>query len=410
MNIVISKKHNSTNENTVIALYLYSASIVDVLRSVLFIAGIQSDYNDLIRNVVYIGVFILYFKYMVSNYKKITIITGLFILLLVFSIIINRDIAGFSTTLILLFFSRFIVAIIMFSSIHDFDLFSDQCHSWSWIAILYYFVYTVFSRVYITNYSYNMAFSYNMLLPAVLSLYYLIIRQKRRIYSIAIFFFSFIGILQFGSRGAIACIIASLLFMITYLFIDKKNGIIFISLIAIFALIVSLFSNEILNFLVQTFPNSRNLSMLRSNSFYELSNRDNYWKIALDSFTSSPFSFRGIAGDCECICDYLRINYSLSYYSHNFFIESLVSYGVLIGGGCIIAFGNRVIKVIYNCFKYKNANSLVFVFLIPYITFMMISGSIWQSYQHWIVFGILINRSVLGYKKMNAGNKEVVLS
>ena len=74
MNIVISSKHYNSNENTIIALYLYSAAIVDVLRSVLIISGVSSDYNDLIRNVIYIGVFILYFKYMVSNYKKISII------------------------------------------------------------------------------------------------------------------------------------------------------------------------------------------------------------------------------------------------------------------------------------------------------------------------------------------------
>ncbi len=382
----------------IISIFLYATMFVDIIRIILSLIGLNSSYNEIIRNVIYISIFFFYYRYSNKIEKsKSLIISVIFLFVILFSCLLNSFLAESSFGIIMLFFSRFLIAAVMFNGINDIEVFTDFCHSMSWIAILYYILYSLSyynqPQIETIGFNYNMAFANNMILPAVSSMYFILFKQRRVIYSTVVLFFSLIGIIQFGSRGALACIISSFFVSVVLIFIEKKNGYFYILLTVFLICLFYLFQDSILQWMLENFPNSRTLLLLKNNSFNTLSNRDITWEVIINGIIASPLKIRGLAGDCSLMCEHFSNEFSLASYSHNFFLEMLASFGVIIGGIICIWFFYMFGKLIIHSIKYRNINAITVVFFVPNVTLMMFSGSICQSYQHWIVLGILFLKS-----------------
>lgn len=387
----MNRDFKATNRRyIIISFYLYAVMFVDIIKNIFSLIGLDTSYNELIRNVTYISIFFFYYRYSNKTERvKSIIISIIFIYVFLFSCLINSLLVSYSFSIVMLFFSRFLIAAVMFDSTDDVEAFSDICHSISWIAILYYFIYYLQPHIETIGFNYNMSFSNNMILPAVLSMYYILFKHKRVIYSAVVLIFAIIGIIQFGSRGALASILASLFVSIVLIFIEKKNGYLYILLSGMLICLFYLLQENIIQELLKYFPESRTLLLMKNNDLNTLSNRDIIWGVSMNSINDFPLKIRGLAGDCVLISNYYSNEFSLSNYSHNFFLEILLSFGVVIGGAICVWFCYRSGKIIINSIKYRNINAVIIVFFVPYVTLMMFSGSVCQSYQHWIVLGVL---------------------
>lgn len=392
------------NKYILFAVFLYGTTIIDILKCMMTLFGISSNYLELTRDGLYVIIFILFYIYANKNVRNLSVIISLaFFLLLCLTCLINPEIVESAKSIILLFFSRFLIACVLFIGIDDIVYFAQICHSFSWLCIVYFIVYSLLPHGVEYGFEYNMAFSNNMILPAVMSVFYLIIKCEKTLYSIIVLAISGIGIIMYGSRGAIVAVVLSFLFSIVVISLVKKEGILDFILLGIIISSILVFRNSIVLTLLRFFPNSRTLHMIHYGTNNLLSNRNVFWDIAFSNISNSPFAFRGIAGDCLCICKDMNIDFSLSYYSHNFFLELLLSFGVVIGGILSLLFCYRCILVIKKSIIDKERSFLIIAFFFPNIVLMMFSGSLWQSYQYWIVIGILL-RDTIKLRKNNYAN------
>lgn len=174
---------------------------------------------------------------------------------------------------------------------------------------------------------YDMTFGYLMLIPCLMFLYSFFNRGK-----ILDLFFSMIGlgtILLYGSRGPILCLMGFILLEMSFsneMKMEKKAVLIMLGCISIVILII--FWNEIICFIMSIGDafsiDSRSLRMLHEgNVFTYSSGRDEIIEKSLSLLRYSPILGCGI-GAAQSV---------IGTYPHNIFIELLLNFGYLMGGG-----------------------------------------------------------------------------
>ena len=269
-------------------------------------------------------------------------------------------------------------------SLNDFSVFKSIMLKASYIV---FFVGLVIGTLVFTKKAsigtYSMPFSYYMLLPAIMFLDRLMDKFSVRMSVFSIL--SVVIILALGSRGPILCIVVFIVLkffkprqIITHRKIVCKFTLVAIGVIVLFYLkeIIMILDNFLMNFGVK----SRTLSLFLNERGLYLSGRDEIYKKVLDEISINLLTGIGIAGDTRIIG---------KSYVHNFFIEVIGNFGIILGSIFIIG----IILLIINSIISKDTieYDIVIIWLSIGFVHLMLSSSYWIDFRFWAFLGILIN-------------------
>ncbi|MDJ0332960.1 O-antigen ligase family protein [Planococcus sp. S3-L1] len=230
------------------------------------------------------------------------------------------------------------------------------------------------------NYEEYMSAAYNVVIFwGILALTFI---RSKNFFDLLLLLFSSYTIFIYGSRGAIFVVMILLIYLI--LFQTKKFSLIKFSFIGFVILLVSFknfFLEKLINWLTLNDFNTYTVKRIVSNTIFESETRMQIYHSALDLIRVNPFGY-GLGAD----------RYLLGgegYFSHNIFIELILSYGVVFGlviSFFIIFVGLKMIFTV----KDENWSGLFALFFLSGITMLMYSGSIHENYQLIGAWGIYI--------------------
>lgn len=233
---------------------------------------------------------------------------------------------------------------------------------------------------------YNLVFGYNLEMSAILFMA-MYLSEKKNIHHLILSGAAIMAAVLYGAR---ACIIGYVVFVAVYFIwknrLDKKQ--IFLTVMGLIAA-VSFLSPPIMGVVYSIFASmglkSRTLYLLASGNIMavDTSRQDKIWPILVKALQeSSLFKMYGAFGD--------RVFLSMYYpYSHNLFLEILMTFGKVFGGAFIIWMFVQLIIVI-RC--NKDEYGLVTIILGCYsLCKLVFSNTFWQETYFWSFLAMLIN-------------------
>ncbi len=230
--------------------------------------------------------------------------------------------------------------------------------------------------------SYSMAFSYYMLLPAIMFTDDFL--DKFSFKMLAFDILSIIIILSLGSRGAILCIM-----VFTLLKFFRRNAKLSnvrligdLSLIVV-ALIMLIYLDQILvylyGFIGKFGINSRTLRIFLSQGLY-LSGRDTIYESIVSEILKHPLFGIGIGGDRNVLG---------GAYAHNILIEIIANYGIPLGIVVILFIFINILKALLR--KDPFDYSIAIIWLSLGFVHFMVSGSYIVDIRFWTFLGVILN-------------------
>lgn len=272
--------------------------------------------------------------------------------------------------------SRFLLPVVIPSalciiSVSNIDDVEYTVYKLSWIAaiiMLFYFFNLLIGKVIIMGY--NMSLSYALLLPTV-TLYH-----KKSALSLLASLFLFLMIVALGSRGAAVFALA----YVCYDILISNRKLILPIIIIVLGILALL--PIFLRFLTEFGINSRTLMMLLEGDFASDSGRGGIYEIIAQQIAENPLLGIGLFGDRTVIGNYC----------HNFILEIISGFGVILGGTIILFFFTYLIATYFK--NNRQRRDILIRYSIISIAPLLVSGSYLQDYNLAAMLGIavLINR------------------
>lgn len=249
------------------------------------------------------------------------------------------------------------------------------------ISAVRFFVITINGTEFLVN-GYDMNFGYTLLFPALifLSFYFL---ENRKIYLI-ITFISFLFILFFGSRGPVLCFIVCFFLEYLLLFFSKKTisrkivtlflfAFLFLFVLFIYFLIPRLFNVSSMPRTLQYLFNLRDINASDQGRIILANDVSNLIK-------NQPFWGYGMLSDQGFL--------GIGKYSHNIFLEFIITFGKLFGILFLFLIAILVVKV-FKSKKIVKENKVFFsIFVSSSLCRLMISNSFWYETMFWCMLGL----------------------
>lgn len=235
----------------------------------------------------------------------------------------------------------------------------------------------------------NMSWSYGVLLSiCLLSIFVIIDKKIAVLVPIGLGLF---GILVYGSRGTVVAFALGFLLVVLLVHEGKlrTRNYVIIGLLILITLV--LFSDIGLSFISSWFQshglNSRFIDMLTSKKSLEVksSGRFTIWTEVIQLIEKAPFFGYGVFGERNDV-------YNLGFqwgYSHNIFLELLVSFGCIIGGIIIIACIFGTIRFFRS--SHDITERCIFVIFLTVSFELLVSNTIWLHYGPWCLLGLYVN-------------------
>lgn len=227
---------------------------------------------------------------------------------------------------------------------------------------------------------YSMSLSYYLLLPSLLFLDDFIDRFS--VISLMFGGLAILIILALGSRGALLCILVFLILKFLKPNIKRTSKRVFLEC-CIFACGVVLFFlfDNIIYFLHTFFLKygiiSRSTVLLMLEKTH-MSGRERLYGVVIDELMKKPVIGLGIAGDIRLIGNG---------YVHNFFLEILSHYGLILGSALLIVFVITVFKALKS--KNETKYNLAIIWLCLGFVHLLVSGSYLIDMKFWVFLGII---------------------
>lgn len=231
----------------------------------------------------------------------------------------------------------------------------------------------------LVKFSYSLAFGYRILLPCLVFLGAGIAYTKFRLMNFVLFLGSFIMVLSGGSRGQLLCLLVFVCLMLVRSFLIQRTAVkllfIFATLIAVlFVLVVGIETivQEIGVWLESVGVSSRTVSSLINGSISDDNSRFRIWGVVIEAIQNGGFWGYGVYGDRPFI-------YPIHYagFSHNIFLELMVSFGMIPGGILSIVLAAYPLILIFRNPEHK--------WIIPFIIMLSISSQLLISMSFWYV-------------------------
>lgn len=253
----------------------------------------------------------------------------------------------------------------------------------SYMTFIIGLIYTLFSLAVSTALlSYNMSFSYFLLLPA------LVFASKQDILHSILFLITLFIIILFGARWPLLISLFYFIFINIFNSKNKRNTI----LNFIVVVVILLIANSIFKIYdLQLESSSRTLRIMQD-GFFDDSGRRNIYQIIWNSIMEGPFFGYGLFSD--------RVILPRGAYSHNVFLELFHNFGFLVGGIIIAILIWKMIKILYNGNGQERIFFMIFIFygFLP----LFISSSYLIDSKFWILLGVM---QILDVKKVSISNK-----
>lgn len=394
------------NKDSIFSITLSLILIKDIILrffNIIFNVYIGQTYYD--TAIVYAIIFVFIFTsfyFILKKQKKIGIIFILLFLINIFispfynlnkiNIIFNWENTFLPYIIEYILYALFSCIIIL--NIENYNIFLDKFYYASIISIIMTLIslyYSFFKKVGLEiNY---MVFSYDVLSPSIMLLYYNIIK-KRNIISISIFLLISIIILIFGSRGAFLSLAIGSIFIIQMKYKYKIHKILYFFILLIIALILYINIQNILLLIATKLPdniNSRNIYLISNDNLFDLTGRDTIQQILLKNINLFGYGAYG---------DRLLTTSFYNTYAHNIFLELIIDFGIVFGSIIIIFILLSIISIIKN--RNNLIKSLLFIFLPAGFLKLMFSGSYLNiEISFYILIGIILRHFLEKYKVIN---------
>lgn len=253
--------------------------------------------------------------------------------------------------------------------------------------------------------AYNLSFGYDVLIFDLVFLYEALEKKKM---------FDWIGagigllmIMLGGSRGPFLNIA---IFFALYILIkvekSKKKGLIITGLVAAVGVLLLLYE-RILLFVATVFEklnlSARIITTLIDGSVAEDNGREAIWNAAIEMIKNNPFGY-GAMGTRHVVGHVHYVGHP-----HQFFLEFLVDYGVVIGGILLIYFAYKIVKILN--MKNNEVWKGVFIIFLARFSQLLLSLTYWHSIGFWgvLAIGVCIQYSSsqkIGIKELLYGKQQ----
>ncbi len=409
--IVLRRRNNS--DLFWYSLFVYATMIVDIYRKVNALILPLPISATSFRNLVYIGLFAInawcLYRNCIRLINAVVAWVGGFCVCLLFSYLLNIEqtgIVGLMVNVLFMFFSRLLPAMFVAKAIvgRESEFIATICRM-RIIPLLYIIV--IFMRPETSEKAY-ITISSNLVIP-VLLLFLASGNLWFKIMNWAIGAAGLVVIIIYGGRGSVvACLAAVVLYFFfssfgkdssqTRKIVIKLSGIVGVG-------VISLFYDQIVNWLLLLNPSSRTLKLLARGDFLWLSNRNKYYDAALESFIDHPFKVYGFLGDRYYFAESFGGGHTAdmieTMFAHNVFYEWMLNFGVFIGLGIIIFFAAKVFqssKLLLN-----DSQSVCFFATFFGVTFvsMLTSSSYLNDYLIWFVWGWMTEYTRISRKEFH---------
>lgn len=235
---------------------------------------------------------------------------------------------------------------------------------------------------------YSASMTYHYLLPAVVLSYDII--KKFSIWSLVPFFISLFMIFGFGSRGPLVSLLLSVLIFILLNDGSFKSKIKVIIPVVVIGVFIIGRSGMLLDSAYGIYSNNnmstRAITTMSNETFLEDDARSRITRIGMDRVMMNPVWGTGLVNDRIYIQKELNsIEAAHGWYPHNFFVEILMQFGVILG---IVVFC-LFFRTLYRSYKSSStpeSRSVLLIFIGAYFFPLMFSG----SYLEWNGFYALM--------------------
>lgn len=319
----------------ILALFLNALLIVDLLRMIPLVTGRMVS---VVQYFLYILIALCtYYDIVVGKKglieKKLFGFIAISLVVIIVSVFVCPDVISGYGYFIPFFITRIIPAMIfmIYSNQRVIQDCVEQMKKYRFIWI----VYAVIGNIWIPQHTaswnqYSMTYGYNLLIPACLLWFYFVL--EKRIKWIA---YDGIIVMLMVLRGSRASVLCLFIFMVlVYIFVDSEKHntgrqvriVVALSLLGVTAVSFQ----SIVSVLVKLLSNSRTLYLLSTNISFD-SGRSGIMDFYWEEINNHLFSFKGILSDRVIYSQKFGTGFSLTNYPHNFIIEVLFQFGVIIG-------------------------------------------------------------------------------
>lgn len=255
-----------------------------------------------------------------------------------------------------------------------------------------------------------MEFGYDMLFPVSFFGAEIVIR-RRKMYAFP-FIVGAASILLGGSRGAIIWVAALFFFALPFRwkYMTGKKRVIFCVLLLLFLAITIVavlqydaIMRGLATWMLRHGISSRTLNSLVSGTFSDGSGRDVIYRMAWDLIKTGGPLGRGVYGDRYYIGNFFQWGYS-----HDIFLELLVSFGYIGGSILILLLIFGVFFVYRHCYSLEK--QVVWITFLTTSMKLILSNSFWYNAAFWTLLVIIIKTKKMKSKKKRTIETELGLA
>ncbi|MFW7420202.1 hypothetical protein ACODH8_08305 [Vagococcus fluvialis] len=319
--------------------------------------------------------------------QRLTLKNTLIILALLFFMIINfyftTNIGEFRNT----FKSFFLMCLPVFLfglCISNFEKLLKYLVFFAKLSAFLVFSFYLFNLIDMKDKLYLMGFGYSLIFFVLLLIDDFRL-NKNKISMISILFL-IPFLLVTASRGVFACIISYILLFLYQNIIFRKNIkktiVLLLSTASIYLL-----REKLLLYIFLFFERrgiySRTLNSLVNGTITQSSGREYIYKPIILEIMQEPFKIRGINAEYNLV----------GIYAHNFILEIIYQFGIIIGIIIIGYLFYLIIKGVSLKKRSRNINSILLCLIATWVPYLLISSSIWVTAYFWLFLGLMVNVS-----------------
>ncbi len=393
MNNSVTIEHGTT-ENTnnkitnffyeMFALFINAVMLVDIVRLV-----ISAQAADIVRNILYIFLLLYALWHAIQNRKILVLLipATTFGALVLCSMLLNNRLQSLIVYGVLIFFSRCLVAFYFAYNMDNPPLLLEKLKKYFAVALLYCIIYIVMSSAedFEMGGTY-MTFAYNILTIAIISLC-LFVEKPTIIRGILAASFV-LCILILGARGAVVCLIISLLLFLYRGFRAQtiKTKLAILLLIVIGILLIVLCSGAIIDALLLIAPESRTLALIKSGEFFVSEGRNETYEMILSEVNQNWVRPHGLYAD-----RLLSGTGSEGDYAHNLIIELMYQFGPILGVLlCVLLLVLIVKSYGIVLFRETGADLILYVAFSSGLSTLLFSSSYLINERSWLSIGLIV--------------------
>ena len=184
---------------------------------------------------------------------------------------------------------------------------------------------------------------------------------------------------MYGARGSLLAIVVA---SVVLAFRSSKHKARFLVVFVVVSLMLIVMGSILGTVLVGEssdgfLSGSRTFALLANGDISNDAGRFPIWNTLWADFLENPLAIRGICSEYPLV----------GMYAHNFVIQLLHSFGLIIGGGCVIFIGYEAVSTLR--MEPSADSDVATAYLMCFFPLLLWSGSIWSSVPFWTWLAVL---------------------